>query len=139
VTTEHGHIDLLGRGLRDVPEIINWMSYFNTEVMPCLRQEQRFHSRGQQHDWDRHASFYNNIQEAIEVVEAHLRNQRSHFLVCDQLTLADLFCAGILSLGFEHFFDLAWRERHPYVCRWYLSVCLEPIYAAVAEELQPLN
>lgn len=71
--------------------------------------------------------------KAVSVLEEHLTVHT--FLVGDRITLADLFTAGILTRGFQCFFDKQWREDHPCVTRWYETVYNQPIYTAVVDKL----
>lgn len=71
--------------------------------------------------------------KAVSVLDEHLLVHT--FLVGERITLADLFAAGILSRGFQFFFDKKWREGNPNVTRWYETVCKQPIYSAVVDKL----
>lgn len=57
------------------------------------------------------------------------------YLVGERLTLADLFAAGIISRGFQYFFDKEWRSNNPNVTRWFETVTNQSIYSDVAEKL----
>ena len=71
--------------------------------------------------------------KAVSVLEEHLLVHT--FLVSERITLADLFTAGLLSRGFEFFFDKKWREENPNVTRWYETVHNQPIYSNVVPKL----
>lgn len=71
--------------------------------------------------------------KAVGVVEAHLQNNT--YLAGERITLADLFAAGIISRGFQFFFDKQWRSENPNVTRWYETVYNQPIYSAVVDKL----
>lgn len=71
--------------------------------------------------------------KAVSVLEEHLLVHT--FLVGERITLADLFTAGIISRGFQFFFDKNWREENPNVTRWYETVYNQPIYSAVVDKL----
>ncbi|MCJ1403256.1 hypothetical protein MMC11_006479 [Xylographa trunciseda] len=71
--------------------------------------------------------------KAVGVLEQHLLVNT--FLVGERITLADLFAAGLLSRGFQYFFDKAWRSANPNVTRWYETVYNQPIYSAVVDKL----
>lgn len=69
-----------------------------------------------------------------ELPSAALKQARPgarRYLVGEQLTLADLMCAGLLSFGFSKVFDRAWRERYPHFVRWYVGVTEDEAYRAV--------
>lgn len=69
----------------------------------------------------------------MAVLEEHLT--ANTYLVGERLTLADLFTVGIVSRGFQFFFDKEWRSEHPAVARWYETVYNQPIYSDVADKL----
>ena len=75
--------------------------------------------------------------KTASVVETHLT--RHTYLVGDRITLADLFCAGLISRGFTWFFDKEWRTRNPAVTRWFETIVNQPIYSAVAEKVEFLE
>lgn len=109
------------------------MSFANHEVLPALG------------DWFRPLigrDPYNkkNVDEAskkalkaVSVLNEHLLVHT--YLVGERITLADLFTAGLISRGFEFFFDKQWREDNPNVTRWYETVCSQPLYSDVAGKL----
>lgn len=68
--------------------------------------------------------------KAINVLEQHLLVNT--YLVGERLTLADLFAAGLVSRGFQFFFDKEWRKLNPNVTRWFETVHNQPIYSAIA-------
>ena len=72
--------------------------------------------------------------KSASVLEDHLLVHT--FLVGERITLADLFCAGLLIRGFEYFFDKKWREQYPNLTRWYETVYHQPIYSAVVPPLK---
>jgi elongation factor 1-gamma len=113
------------------------MSYFNSEVLPPMGGWYRpllgkdpYNKKGVE-DSSKVAL------KAISVVEEHLLHNT--FLVGERITLADLFAAGIISRGYEFFFDKAWRSQNPNVTRWYETVINQPIYSAVAPKLAFLD
>src|SRR5689334_1459055 len=109
------------------------MSFFNSEVLSTLG------------GWFRPLigrDPYNkkNVEDSkkaalkpVGVVEAHLLNNT--YLACERITLADLFAAGIISRGFQYFFDKKWRSENPNVTRWYETVYNQPIYLEVVDKL----
>jgi glutathione S-transferase len=50
------------------------------------------------------------------------------------LTLADLFCAGLVSFGFAKVFDREWRLRFPYFTAWFEMVAALEMYRAVVPD-----
>lgn len=75
--------------------------------------------------------------KAIDIVEKHLLNNT--FLVGERITLADLFAVGIISRGFQFFFDKEWRAKNPNVSRWYETVYNQKIYSDVAHPFELLD
>ena len=71
--------------------------------------------------------------KAVSVLNEHLLVNT--YLVGERITLADLFTAGLISRGFQFFFDKQWREENPNVTRWYETVCSQPVYSDVAGKL----
>ncbi|RDL35123.1 putative translation elongation factor eEF-1, gamma chain [Venustampulla echinocandica] len=133
ITSQNEKTTLLGKTKQDYATILKWMSFFNSEVLPPLG------------GWFRPLigrSPYNRkavedsaaaTQKAIDVLEAHLLHNT--YLAGERVTLADLFAAGIISRGFQFFFDKEWRAKNPNVTRWYETVYNQPIYSNVAGEL----
>jgi elongation factor 1-gamma len=137
VASQNEKTTLLGKTKQDYASILRWMSFFNSEVLPKLGA------------WFRPLvgkDAYNKkaVDEAekaanavISVVEAHLLNNT--YLVGERITLADIFAAGLISRGFEYFFDKEWRQKNPNVSRWFETVYNQPIYSAVAPEFSLLD
>lgn len=76
-------------------------------------------------------------QAAVNVVEEELDNKS--FLVGEDITLADIFCAGIISIGFQFFYGKAWRQANPNVSRWYEYIANQPIYSDVTAKFEFLE
>ncbi len=113
------------------------MSFFNTEIVMPMTQQLLPLIGVFPYDKDQVDFFTNMAERAVEVAEEHLGDRK--FLVGDRLSLADLFCAGNISLGFQYFYGEAWRQEHPNVSRWYEMICHEPIYATVTEPFNLLD
>ncbi|CAD0095226.1 unnamed protein product [Aureobasidium mustum] len=71
--------------------------------------------------------------QAIQIFENHLQDKR--YLVADRLTLADLFCAGLVSFGFAKVFDKVWRARFPCFTAWYEMTTALDMYRAVVPNI----
>lgn len=76
-------------------------------------------------------------QAAVDVVEEHLNNRS--FLVGEDLTLADIFCAGIIAFGFQFFYGRSWRDANPNVSRWFESIVNQSIYSDVTRKVEFLE
>jgi len=109
------------------------MSYFNAEVLPTLGGWFRPLQGRDPYNKKAVEDSQKAALRAISVVEAHLLNNT--YLSGERITLADLFAAGLISRGFQYFFDKAWRAENPNVTRWYETVYNQPIYSAVAGKL----
>lgn len=99
VAAQNEKTTLLGKTKQDYAQILRWMSFANSEVLPILAS------------WffpliGRVAYNKKNVDtaqasclKAVDVLEKHLLNQT--FLVGERLTLADLFVTSILARGFQ--------------------------------------
>ncbi|KAF7544634.1 hypothetical protein G7046_g9747 [Stylonectria norvegica] len=137
LTSQNEKTTLLGKTKQDYASILKWLSFSNTEILPSfgawygpLLGRAPYNKKAV--DDASKASL-----KAISVVEEHLLH--STFLVGERITLADLFAAGIISRGFQFFFDKAWRAENPNTTRWFETVTNQPIYSAVAEKLEFLE
>ncbi|KAL8989346.1 MAG: hypothetical protein Q9177_001753 [Variospora cf. flavescens] len=133
-TSQNEKTTLLGKTKQDYASIVRWMSFANTEMLPGLAGWFRpiigrdpFNKKSV--DDSKKAA-----QQAVKVLEQHL--WVNTFLVGERLSLADLFTAGIISRGFQYFYDKKWRAENPNVTRWFETVYNQPIYSAVVDKLQ---
>ena len=109
------------------------MSFANSEVLPSLG------------GWfrpliGRDPFNKKNVEDSMKATQQKMRVLEDHlmintYLVSERLTLADLFTVGIVSRGFQFFFDKEWRNEHPSVTRWFETVYNQAIYKDVADEL----
>lgn len=81
-----------------------------------------------------------NVDDSMKATQANIAVLEDHllvntYLVGERLTLADLFTVGIISRGFQFFFDKEWRTQHPSVTRWFETIHNQPIYKDVADQL----
>jgi elongation factor 1-gamma len=133
ITSQNEKTTLLGKTKQDYASILKWMSYFNAEVLPTLGGWFRPLQGRDPYNKKAVEDSQKAALRAISVVEAHLLNNT--YLSGERITLADLFAAGLISRGFQYFFDKAWRAENPNVTRWYETVYNQPIYSAVAGKL----
>jgi elongation factor 1-gamma len=110
------------------------MSFFNSEILPSLGG--RFRPLLGRDPYNKKSidDAEKSLAAAVAVIEAHLTNNT--YLAGERITLADLFAAGLISRGFQYFFDKQWRKENPAVTRWYETVYNQPIYSAVVDPLQ---
>ncbi|KAL8679242.1 MAG: hypothetical protein Q9186_004484 [Xanthomendoza sp. 1 TL-2023] len=133
ITSQNEKTSLLGKTKQDYASIVRWMSFANTEVLnglagwfrPCIGRDP-FNKKSV--DDSKKAAL-----AAVKVLEEHL--WVNTFLVGERLSLADLFAAGVVSRGFQYFFDKQWRKENPNVTRWYETVYNQPIYSEVVDKL----
>ncbi|EAW19780.1 glutathione S-transferase psoE [Aspergillus fischeri NRRL 181] len=137
ITSQNEQTTLLGKNKKEYAEIIKWMSFFNTEIVILMTQQLLPQLGVIPYDKDQVDLFANMTQRSVDVVEEYLQGRK--LLVGEQLSLADLFCAGNISLGFQFFYGKAWRQQNPNVSRWYEMACHQPIYAAVTDKFQLLD
>ena len=132
MTSQNEKTTLLGKTKQDYASIVRWMSFANSEVLPGLGGwfgpllGKDPYNKKNVEDSQKAAL------KAVGVLESHLLINT--YLVAERVTLADLFTAGIVSRGFQYFFDKAWRAENPNVTRWYETICNQPIYSAVADK-----
>jgi len=110
------------------------MSYANHEVLPPIGAWFRPLTGRDPYNKKNVDDASKKALTAVSVLEEHLLVHT--FLVGERITLADLFTAGIISRGFQFFFDKQWREEHPNVTRWYSTVYNQPIYSAVVGNME---
>ena len=110
------------------------MSFANSEVLPPLGSWFRPLLGREPYNKKAVDDAQKKALKAVSVLDEHFLVHT--FLVGERITLADLFTAGIISRGFQFFFDKQWREQHPSVTRWYETVYNQPIYSAVVDKLQ---
>ncbi|KAK0392239.1 hypothetical protein NLU13_1736 [Sarocladium strictum] len=137
VTSQNEKTTLLGKTKQDYASILKWMSYFNQEVLPTLAKQFAPLLGRVPYNKKNVDDAAKELTKIVAVVEAHLVNNT--FLVGERITLADLFAAGLITRGFQYFFDKEWRSAHPATTRWFLTVTNQPIYSAVADKLELLE
>ncbi|TVY33360.1 Elongation factor 1-gamma [Lachnellula subtilissima] len=133
ITSQNEKTTLLGKTKQDYATILKWMSFFNTEVLPTLGGWFRPMIGRDPYNKKNVDDSAKAALKAVGVVEEHLLHNT--YLAGERITLADLFAAGIISRGFQYFFDKKWRSENPNVTRWYETVYNQPIYSAVVDKL----
>lgn len=79
-----------------------------------------------------------SVDDNLKATEANVKVLEDYllvntYLVGERFTLADLYTAGIVSRGFQFFWDPEWRSNHPNITRWFNTVISQDIYKAVVE------
>jgi elongation factor 1-gamma len=113
------------------------MSFFNQEILPALGGWFRPLIGRDPYNKKSVEDSSKAALKAVSVVEEHLLHHT--YLAGERITLADLFAAGIISRGFQYFFDKQWRSENPNVTRWYETVYNQPIYSAVVPKLSLID
>ncbi|KAF3022991.1 hypothetical protein E8E14_010319 [Neopestalotiopsis sp. 37M] len=134
LTSQNEKTTLLGKTKQDYASILKWASFFNMEVLPNLGAWYRPLLGWDAYNKKTIDDAQKAATKAINVVEQHLLNNT--FLVGERITLADLFAVGIISRGFQFFFDKEWRAKNPNVSRWYETVYNQKIYSDVAHPFE---
>ncbi|CAK7264153.1 elongation factor EF-1 gamma subunit [Sporothrix epigloea] len=130
IASQNEKTTLLGKTKQDYANILKWMSFFNTEVLP------RFG------DW--YAPLLGRVpynKKAVDdaskaalknlgVAEEHLLHNT--FLVGERITVADIFGASVIARGLQLVFGKAWREEFPNITRWFSTIYNQSIYSSVA-------
>ncbi|KAI9040690.1 glutathione S-transferase psoE [Aspergillus affinis] len=137
ITSQNEETTLLGKTKRDYANILKWMSFFNSEIITPLVEKYLPLVGIRPYNKETVDMFANMAQAAVDVVEEHLDGKT--FLVGEEISLADTFCAGIISLGFMFFYGKEWRQANPNVSRWFEHIISQPIYSAVTEKVEFLD
>ncbi|KAI4721348.1 elongation factor 1 gamma [Aureobasidium sp. EXF-10727] len=132
VASEDTQSRMLGSGHMDFINIVSWMSLCNSDVvkrmaawiLPLLGVAP-YAPEGVE-------MAKKQTAQVIQILEDHLQDKR--YLVADCLTLADLFCAGLVSFGFAKVFDRVWRARFPYFTAWFEMITNLEMYRAVVPD-----
>ncbi|CAI4210351.1 unnamed protein product [Parascedosporium putredinis] len=122
ITSQNEKTTLLGKTKQDYASILKWLTFFNMEE-PYNKKSVEESSK--------------KALAAISVVEQHLLHNT--YLVGERITLADFFSAGLISRGFQFFFDKAWREQYPAVSRWFTTIAAQPVFDAVRVKFDLLD
>jgi elongation factor 1-gamma len=137
ITSQNEKTTLLGKTKQDYATILKWMSFFNQEILPALGGWFRPLIGRDPYNKKSVEDSSKAALKAVSVVEEHLLHHT--YLAGERITLADLFAAGIISRGFQYFFDKQWRSENPNVTRWYETVYNQPIYSAVVPKLSLID
>ncbi|KAI9049501.1 hypothetical protein LZ554_006530 [Drepanopeziza brunnea f. sp. 'monogermtubi'] len=133
ITSQNEKTTLLGKTKQDYAAILKWMSFFNSEVITSLAGWFRPLIGRDPYNKKLVDDSSKATLKAVSIVEEHL--QDNTYLAGERITLADLFAAGVISRGFQYFFDKKFRSENPNVTRWYETVYNQPIYSAVVDKL----
>lgn len=134
VTSQNEKTTLLGKTKQDYASILQWMSFFNQEVLPPISNWFGPIIGREPYNKKNVEDAQKIVLKAVSAVEEHLN--LNTYLVGERLTLADIFGTALLYRGFQYFFDKKWRAGHPNLTRWYETVYNQPIYSEVAGKLQ---
>ncbi|KAL1898397.1 elongation factor EF-1 gamma subunit [Ceratocystis pirilliformis] len=137
IASQNEKTTLLGKTKQDYASILKWMSFFNTEIATQLARWTRPLLGAEPYNKKNVEDAQAATLKAISVVEAYLVNNT--FLVGERVSLADLYAAGLISGGFEYFFDVKFRQEYPATTRWFSTIIAQPIYSAVATPLEFLE
>lgn len=133
-TSQNEKTTLLGKTKQDYASILQWMSFFTSEVLSQVGEASHVLLGLGPYNKKTVEEQLQGTQKAFGVVEEHLLHNT--YLVGERITLADLFAAGIAARGFQYFFGKEWRSEHPHVTRWYETVCNQPIYTAIKPKVE---
>jgi len=129
VASQDPEARLLGPTQMDFIHIIRWMSLCNTDVVKRISAWIKPLMGAAPYSQEGVEIAKKETARAIQIFEDHLQDRR--YLVADCLTLADVFCAGLVSFGFGQVFDRAWRKQFPYFTAWFEMVTTLDMYRAV--------
>lgn len=137
VTSQNEKTTLLGKTKQDYASILKWLSFFNQEVLGSLSSWYSPLLGNSPYNKKNVDDASKAAAKAVKVVEEHLLSNT--YLVGERITLADLFAAGVITRGFQHFYGKDWRQENPNVTRWFETVSGQPIFSAVAEKVSFLD
>jgi elongation factor 1-gamma len=134
VTSQNEKTALLGKTKQDYADILRWMSFGNTEVLPAISGWLRPLLGRDPYNRKAVDDSQKAALAAVHVLEEHLLVNT--YFVGERLTLADLFVWGMVSRGFQYFFDKKWRADNPNLTRWYETVGNQPILSSVIDKIE---
>ncbi|GAB7353188.1 hypothetical protein MBLNU459_g3713t1 [Dothideomycetes sp. NU459] len=134
LTSQNEKTTLLGKTKQDYASILRWMSFANSELLPALGGWFRPLIGRDPYNKKNVDESQKTTEKVVQTLEEHLLVNT--YLVGERLTLADLFSVGLISRGFQFFFDKAWRSEHPNVSRWFETVYNQSIYSDVADKFE---
>ncbi|EEP78223.1 conserved hypothetical protein [Uncinocarpus reesii 1704] len=120
---------LLGKTKQDYASILSWMSFANQEIVNNIGEWFRPLIGLSPYNKKAVEDTSKRALKSLAVFEKHLTNFT--FLVGERITLADLFCAALLSRGFQFVLGKDWRQANPATARWFETVINQPAYKAV--------
>ncbi|KAF1731012.1 Elongation factor 1-gamma 1 [Beauveria bassiana] len=134
-TSQNEKTTLLGKTKQDYASILKWMSFFTNDILNPLAAH--FLPLLGRKPYNKQAvdDAAKEEERAVAVVEKYLSEHT--YLVGERLSLADLYSAGIISRGFDYFYDAKWRQAHPATTRWYETIVNQPIYSDIVGKAAP--
>ncbi|KAK5090687.1 elongation factor EF-1 gamma subunit [Lithohypha guttulata] len=131
-TSQNEKTTLLGKTKQDYAQIVRWMSFANSEVLPNLGNWFRPLIGRDPYNKKNVEDAKNATLEAVAVLETHFLINT--WFVGERITLADLFGASLMARGFQFVWDKEFREKFPSLTRWYETVTNQPVWKAVVPE-----
>lgn len=136
VTSQSDTTTLLGSSRRDYFDILKWMSFANSELIPSIGGctlpliGRRMPIRSNSEDSLRF------MHLNCKLTDNHLKTSR--YLVGERLTIADFFMVGSITGAFRVFHKVL-KPEYPSLTRWFDEVYHEPMYKEVAGDLVLLD
>ncbi|KAM0713959.1 hypothetical protein Q7P37_010922 [Cladosporium fusiforme] len=132
LTSQNEKTTLLGKTKQDYASILRWMSFANSQVLPALGGS--FRPLIGRDPYNK-----KNVDDNLKATAANVKVLEDYllvntYLVSERVTLADIFTAGIVSRGFQFFWDPEWRSAHPNITRWFNTIISQDIYKDVVEK-----
>ncbi|CAI5758246.1 unnamed protein product [Candida verbasci] len=116
---------LLGKNGAEYAQILKWLSFANTELMPTeanifkpLTGQSPFNKK----QIDDNSQYLTKI---LQVFESRLIEFT--YLVGERITLADLFATTLFVRGFDFLYGEEWRKQYPGITRWFKTIIKSPI------------
>lgn len=138
VTSQKPSTPLLGRSQAEYYQILQWMSFANSELMANIGGViLPLVGRYQPVRMDKEDCLRRFHMDCARL-EGHLQESNRKYLVGDQLTIADLFTVGCMVFGVKVFYKVL-LDKYPRMTSWFLEIHHLPIMKDVLGEFEPLN
>lgn len=111
---------LLGQSAFQTAQVHGWTEFVHDRIWPNIMSVAMACLGHTTVADDVHARNVEALKTAVNRLDEHLAD--NHFLVGDNLTVADVLAAGSLIMAFQTVLDASWRKSHADVTEWFERV-----------------